>query len=97
MVINGTIDDTVETQCIHCKELLHGAQCMHSREDWNDFTCWKPGYIGKHTKSELSDRLVNKEMSRVYAETFETAKQLLAEKEKKKKEDEQKRVNAIND
>ena len=36
-------------------------------------------------------------MTWAYVDTFKTAKQVLAEKEKKKKEDEEKRVSKIND
>ena len=92
-MINGTINDTVETRCMQYEELLHGLRWAHTREDLDEYTCWKPECRVKHAKKELSDRLVGDEMLHVYTETSQSAKQVLAEKEKKKKKDNEKKAN----
>ena len=86
---NGTIDETVMIRCTHCKELLHGLLCAHTREDLDDYTCYKPECIRKSMELETTNRLITDEMEWTYANTFKTAKEFFAENEKKKEEEEE--------
>mmetsp|Transcript_42356 Transcript_42356/g.45982 ORF Transcript_42356/g.45982 Transcript_42356/m.45982 type:complete len:185 (-) Transcript_42356:405-959(-) len=84
-VINGTINDTVETRCMQCEELLHGVNCAHSWEDLDEYTCWKPKCRGKHAKKELSDFFDKRGNDAYVCRNIRVSQKMLEEKEKRRR------------
>ena len=91
-VNNGTIDGTVMIRRTNCKELMHGCSCAHTIEGRDDYTCYKPGCIGKRLELEATNHLVTKKMNWAFSDAFKNVKELLTEETKKKKEEEEKRA-----